>query len=310
MKMLYLPEGMLREQSDNNAILCNPEALKMAAQSEQILEATAVRCDENHNLIVAFPNHSFGKIPREEGAIGIREGTARDIAMISRVNKAVSFVVLGFESDGTPILSRRRAQELCQQNYLNHLRPGDVIPAIVTHLENYGSFVDIGCGIPSLIPIDAISISRISHPKDRFQSGQQLYAVVKGVESSGRICLSHKELLGSWEENVIDFHPGETVCGIVRSVEPYGIFVELAPNLAGLAEYKPDVFVGQSASVYIKNLLPEKMKIKLIIVDSFDTEVNKLPLRYYITGGHIDHWRYSPEHCSKIIETSFETALE
>ena len=304
--MFYLPEGMLRQRPDNDAILSSRETLKIAAQSERILEATAIRCDENHNLIVSLPNHGVGKIPREEGAIGIREGTTRDIAMISRVNKPVSFVVIGFESYGMPVLSRRRAQELCQKHYLDHLRPGDVIPAIATHLEGYGSFVDIGCGIPSLIPIDAISISRISHPKDRFRSGQQLHVVVKSIEPSGRICLSHKELLGTWNENVIDFHPGETVCGIIRSVEPYGIFVELAPNLAGLAEYKPDVFVGQSASVYIKSLIPEKMKIKLIIVDSFDTQTHEIPLRYYITDGHISRWRYSPENCCKTIESRFE----
>lgn len=56
----------------------------------------------------------------------------------------------------------------------------------------------------------------------------------------------------------------------MRSVEHYGVFVELAPNLAGLAEPKDGVKVGQQASVYIKNLIPEKMKIKLIIIDSFD----------------------------------------
>ena len=54
-------------------------------------------------------------------------------------------------------------------------------------------------------------------------------AVVKSIEN-GRITLSHKELLGTWEENVALFSAGETVAGIVRSVEPYGIFVELSPN--------------------------------------------------------------------------------
>ena len=42
------------------------------------------------------------------------------------------------------------------------------------------------------------------------------------------------------------------MAGIVRSVEPYGIFVELAPNLAGLAEVADNVHNGQQASVYIK----------------------------------------------------------
>ena len=38
------------------------------------------------------------------------------------------------------------------------------------------------------------------------------------------ITLTHKELLGTWEENIAMFQTGETVAGIIRSVEPYGIF--------------------------------------------------------------------------------------
>ena len=71
--------------------------------------------------------------------------------------------------------------------------------------------------------------------------------------------------MGTWEENAEMFHSGETVNGVVRSIEPYGIFIELSPNLAGLAEPKPDVYVGQIASVYIKSINPDKMKIKLIL---------------------------------------------
>ena len=52
------------------------------------------------------------------------------------------------------------------------------------------------------------------------------------------------------------FSIGETVSGIVRSVEDYGVFVELAPNLAGLAEPCEDVTQGMQVSVYIKNKKP------------------------------------------------------
>lgn len=98
-------------------------------------------------------------------------------------------------------------------------------------------------------------------------------AVIKSIEN-GRISLSHKELLGTWEENANSFCAGETVAGIVRSVENYGAFVELAPNLAGLAESKDGVKAGQQASVYIKSIIPEKMKIKIIIIDTFDYKYN------------------------------------
>ncbi|MCM1382134.1 MAG: hypothetical protein NC192_09360, partial [Muribaculaceae bacterium] len=120
-----------------------------------------------------------------------------------------------------------------------------------------------------------------------------------------RIYVTLRELLGTWEENAARFNYGETVSGIIRSVEDYGIFVELAPNLAGLAEPKEGAAVGQHASVYIKALIPEKMKVKLIIVDVFSgTHVHRPP-EYFITEGHIDHWRYSSELSPKVIESRF-----
>ena len=155
------------------------------------------------------------------------------------------------------------------------------------------------------MPIDSISVSRIPHPGARFTPGQSIFAVVKSIDESGRITLSHKELLGTWEENAALFAVGETVPGIVRSVEKYGIFVELTPNLAGLAEFSEGVSPGSHAGVYIKSIIPSKMKIKLIIVDCFDADYPASQPKYFIKDGHIDTWRYSPEESPKLIETQF-----
>lgn len=304
----YYPEGWLIDTAHNKNLCQSPAGLCEAMNHQTILEARACLCTPEHDLVVDF-GFCKGIIPRCEGAIGIREGTTRDIALLSRVNHPVCFVIqdIRHESDGriTPILSRLAAQQRCQKDYLSHLKCGDIIPACVTRLESFGAFVDIGCGIASLIPIDCICVSRISHPSDRFCCGQDIKAVIREIEPSGRICLSHKELLGTWEENASLFHTGETVCATVRSVENYGIFVELAPNLAGLAEPKKGVQPGQQAGVYIKSILPDKMKIKLILIDSFDAPAPTEPAHYFILEGHLDHWVYSPECCGKTIETVF-----
>ena len=305
----YLPEGLLSQTTENIQALKNITSLQEAMNSKKILEARAIICDSEHNLIVDL-GCMKGIIPKDECAIGIQEGTTRDIAIISKVNKPVCFRITKISQNPSgsyvAILSRREVQEECRREYLTKLCPGDIIPARVTHLEPFGCFVDIGCGVISLIPIDAISVSRISHPRDRFRVGQDIFAVIKGMDENQKICLSHKELLGTWEENASHFTPGETVAGIVRSIENYGIFVELAPNLAGLAELREDVKVGQQASVFIKSLIPEKMKIKLIIVDSFDADYPGMDYQYYLTQGHIDVFRYSPECSEKLVETVFE----
>lgn len=303
----YLPEGFLIGTPENNAAISSYQSLSECRKNEKIIEAPCIVCNSNHDLVIDL-GCMRGIIPRAEGAIGISEGTTKDIALISRVNKPVCFVVTDFERDENgivrAILSRKRAQELCEEKYISTLSPGDIINVRVTHLEQFGCFVDIACGIPSLIPIDLISVSRITHPSDRFYVGQNIKAVVKSFDNN-RIFLTHKELLGTWEQNASLFNQGETVTGIVRSIEDYGIFIELTPNLAGLAEPRGDVFVNQRAGVYIKAIIPEKMKIKLIIVNSVDSSYHNNELNYFINSGHIDNWIYSCENANKLIETRF-----
>ncbi len=303
----YRPEGGLYRTADNQRLISSPQGLQEALEKDIILEARAAVCDSSHNLIIDLPCGK-GIIPRIEGAVGIEEGATRDIALISRVNKLVCFKVTAIkqEENGsvTAYLSRRAAQNECSLKYISRLVPGDVIDAKVTHLEQFGCFVDIGCGLPSLIPIDTISVSRISHPSDRFSVGERIKAIVKSNDSE-RICLTHKELLGTWQENAAEFLQGETVSGIVRSVEDYGVFVELTPNLAGLAEPKEGIMTGQSVSVYIKAIIPEKMKIKLIIVDVCGETEPLKKIRYFFENEHMDIWKYAPESSDKIIETIF-----
>lgn len=306
----YYTENYLMNTSENKDALSSRAALREAYMSGKILEARAVMCDKEHNLHVDL-GAIKGIIPREEGALGIEDGSVRDIAIISRVNKPVVFKITSFQKDESgevyALLSRRAVQKECMEEYISKLTPGCIIDAVVTHMESFGVFADIGAGISALMPIDSISVSRIPHPSARFNAGQKIKAVVKSIDETGRITLSYKELLGTWEENANLFKAGETVPGIVRSVERYGIFVELRPNLAGLAEYVPGVVPGQHASVYIKNLIPERMKVKLIIVDSFDAQYPNEPPEYFVDSDYIDRWVYSPDCCEKRIETVFSS---
>ncbi len=311
MENFYLPEGMLQNRPENIEALSCLGGLERACLTGRILEANAVMCDGALNLTV--PLGSIRGIIRREEAVYCRRGeTMKDIAVISRVGKPVCFKVIGFEreSNGTTvaILSRRAAQIECIDNYLSRLTPGDIIPARVTHLEPFGAFTDIGCGVVSLMSIDCISVSRISHPKDRFSPGDYIRVIIKSMDrESSRIYVSHKELLGTWEENAEAFSVGQTVSGIVRSIEDYGVFVELTPNLAGLAEKKDGLEIGQSSAVYIKNIIPERMKIKLVLIDNFKGEGTREETRYFVGEEvcHMDSWQYSPTVCDKVIESVF-----
>ena len=314
---VYCPEGLLATTQENKEALASSAGIERARVAGQILEAPVLLCDSDLCLHVDL-GCMRGLIPREEAVWCRPSESIKDIAVLTRVGKNVCFKVTGYTQEGgerVALLSRREAQQECAMHFLQELRPGDIIRARVTHLENYGAFVDIGCGISSLLSIDCISVSRIAHPRDRLTCGMLLYVAVKSVDRTlQRVFVTLKELLGTWEENAARFKAGETVMGRVRSIESYGIFVELAPNLAGLAELRGNVgtpvrtAVGDLAAIYIKSILPERMKVKLVIIDSYPApEPPELP-RYYIDTEktkHLDYWEYSPRCCPRLIETVF-----
>ncbi len=315
MKNKYAPEGSLISTSENREYISSKEGLDRAAVQGRTLEANAVLCDGSMRLHVDLYG-ARGIIERDEIAYDPLGLPIKDIAIITRVGKPVCFKVLGRDTDSRGEfyrLSRRDAQLECYRNYISDLIPGDIIDAKVTHLEPFGAFVDIGCGLPSLMSVDTISVSRISHPRDRLSNGMSIRCAVKSIDRDAhRILVSMRELLGTWEENASSFEPGQTVAGIVRSVESYGVFVELAPNLAGLAELRDEIYPprpGQKVAVYIKSIIPERMKIKLVLVDSSGIETDvPAPLKYYVGERcrHIDAWRYSPPTASRVVETVFE----
>lgn len=314
----YLPEGERLHTKENLSYISSISGLECAMREDKILEAVAQKCDEDFNLhLNLYGIHAI--IPREECVLTQEGEEIKDIAIITRVGKSVCFKVTSIEQNGDTyraILSRRSAQTECRNYYLSSLRQGDIISAAVTHLDTFGAFMDVGCGISSLLSIDCISISRISHPSDRLYNGQKLNVVVKSNDlESGRLYVTLKELLGTWEENASAFSVGQTVSGIVRSIENYGVFVELSPNLAGLAELNDNhhafknLRAGDRVSVYIKSIVRERMKIKLVLIDLNANNDEHIPLQYFVDTQHISHidrWLYSPPECLRVIESVFE----
>ena len=299
---LFLPEGL------RPPVRFTPERLREAMERRDILEAPVQRCDTEHALHIELGGIP-GVISRPEAIAPWINGAGRDIAVLSRVGKPVCFTVQSLQADGkgapVAILSRRAAQEAAMDWSLEHLEPGMVLACRVIRLEPYGAFVDIGCGIVAILPIELMSVSRIGRPGERVREGEKILAAVKSFDRENRrITMTMRELLGTWMENASRFVPGETVRGVVRSVKDYGSFIELSPNLSGLADAR--LSPGDQVSVYIKSIRPERMKIKLQVIEKLPPAPPE-PIRYQVTDGALDHWVYSPPNCEKPpVETVFK----
>ncbi len=287
----FLPEGY----APLSTLPLPLPAVEELMEQGTVAEGMVLRCDAQHDLHVKFRGYD-GVIPREEAVLPEISGADREIAVLSRVGHSAAFVITGIDIDGggKPLLrlSRRRAQALALEHLLTHCPAGSVVRGRVTHLAKFGAFVDIGCGVVALLPLEHISVARISHPRLRFTVGQHILAAVKQVDAGAkRFTLTHKELLGTWLENAAQFAAGETVTGFVRGIKDYGVFVELTPNLSGLADLREGLEENDAVAVFIKSIRPEQQKIKLQILHK--TEQRPQPLRYYITDGAIEEpWQY------------------
>lgn len=263
----FIPEGWQREEH-----CISGDIIKEALNDGRIITGKVTACDSNYNLHVDFNKQLKGIIPREEvEAMNVEEtGFPKPNICMSKVNKYVQFKVKNINKEGTVILSRRDVGKEALYWAINELKEGQVVKGIVKNIRPYGVFVEIGGGVVGLLRIEDISVARIKSPLERFNIEDKINVMIKSIDKKQeRILLTHKELLGTWEDNAKKFEEGMIVKGIIRETEKAknGIFVELQPNLVGMAEYSENYKYGQNVNVYIKKIIPEKKKIKLTLVN-------------------------------------------
>lgn len=151
---------------------------------------------------------------------------------------------------------------------IENINKGEIVKGTVRNIQPYGAFIRTDDGVDGLLYIEDISVARIKTPAERLKVGQKIDVVIKDIDKQeNRVYFSYKEMLGTWEDNIKDIQEKTIVQGTVRETEKNrrGIFIEIKPNLIGMAEYKEGLQYGQKVDVYVKKIVKEKKKIKLII---------------------------------------------
>ncbi len=139
------------------------------------------------------------------------------------------------------ILSRKSVLETeraaMREKLLETLAPGQELRGVVTSLQQYGAFVDIG-GVDGLVHVSDLSYSRISHPREVVREGQEVTVRVLKVDTDQdpiRISLGLKQTMADpFQAKAGEFTEGATVAGRVTKIMPFGAFVEIAPGIEGL----------------------------------------------------------------------------
>ena len=245
--------------------------LEEIKQRQQVIDMYVTDIDESFNLIGKVGKDINAMIPREESSSIVGDdGFVEEKHIINKKGKVLHVCIKEIicnENNIELIVSKKILEIKVRKWMYMHLKPGMKLRGVVVSTNDYAAFVDVGGGVTGILKLENISDILIQKSSDVLHVGQRINVIVKKYDKdTGRIELSYKETLGTFEDNISKFKEGDIVEGIIRNRIKSGIFVEIAPNVVGLAEHVNGIEYGQKVLVSIKRIIPEKKKIKLVII--------------------------------------------
>ena len=247
------------------------ENLQNIKDTQQVLDMYIEDIDENLNMVGKVGKNIKAIIPRGEASSVVGDdGMVESRVILNKKGKVLPVCIKEIvqKEDGIELIMSKKILELKVRKWMYmHLKPGIKLKGIVVGLKDYAAFVDVGGGVTGILKLQDMSDSMLSNASDMFKLGQRIEVVVKKYDrNTGRIELSYKQLLGTFEENVKDLKEGDIVEGTVRNRLKTGVFVELKPNVIGIADHVNGIEANQKVLVSIRKINLEKKKIKLIII--------------------------------------------
>ena len=220
--------------------------------------------------------------PGVEGLVHVSEMSwskrVKHPSKIVNPGDTVDVEVLGVDPKARRIsLGMKQVQENPWQTLGDRYQVGARVQGRVRNLTDFGAFIEIEDGIDGLVHVSDISWSRrIKHPGEILKKGQQVEAIITGIDPENRrMSLSIKDLEpNAWDDFVVSHKPGDLVKGKIARFASFGAFVELGDNLEGLCHIselsddrvaKPEdaVQLGQEMEFRILRIDAENKKIGL-----------------------------------------------
>jgi predicted RNA-binding protein with RPS1 domain len=131
----------------------------------------------------------------------------------------------------------------------------ELVTGKVVRIIKAGAIVDIGCGVTGLV-----HISELVRGADLQQGSSIDVVVTRKDKESGRISLSQRR--GVRRAFVRDIAVGEEFAGEARTVKNYGVFVQIAPGVAGLLHSSR---IGKGfTEANAASMLPNPLRVKVI----------------------------------------------
>lgn len=167
---------------------------------------------------------SWGRIGHPSEMLTV--GQELDVVVLD-INREKERVSLGLKQ------KHSNPWELIEEKYA----PGQKIKGKVVNLVPYGAFVELEPGVEGLVHVTELSwTKRIAKPSDVLKAGQEIEAVVLGINrEEQKISLGVRQLeTNPWDAAAEKYPVGSTVKGSIRNLTSYGAFVELEEGIDGM----------------------------------------------------------------------------
>lgn len=247
-------------------------------------------------LMDAFKNHlpMEGKVSKElKGGFEIiisggmrafcpysQMGIRRDESKEAYIGATMIFFIIECDRRDV-VLSRREIAEKERQEKIavlkETLQEGHKVRGVVTSIQKFGAFVDIG-GVEGLLPVSELAWGRTEKVSDLLTAGQPVEVIIKSLDwDNRRISLSLKDTLPNpWDTAAIKWPAGSYHTGKVSRLAPFGAFVTLGDGVDGLIHvsrlggekrinHPEDVLkAGQDIEVRVEAVDPANKRISLV----------------------------------------------
>lgn len=248
--------------------------IEKARADKKPLEGFIEKVNKDLNMIVSLAKDIEGVIPFNE-----LYDQNKSVPYL-RIGTSIKFYVkdISQRPGKCPllILSPKEYASDLKQDIYNKFNNGEevAVSGLVTNINENGNsaFIDIGGGLIGRLYISEVCKVRLKRIDEKIENNTIVNAIVKGFDYEQRIQLSTKKTYGTFQENIskLNLVEGTTCRGIVRGNDPNGngVFVELLPNLVGLADFpsKFSISYGDYINVYVKRIEPDIEGVSLEII--------------------------------------------
>ena len=187
-----------------------------------------------------------------------------------------------------------------KEQFFSTVQIGDVVEGVAKSFTSFGAFIDLG-GFDGLLHLNDMSWGHVSRPRDYVKKGEKIQLRLINIDpETKKINLSLKHMQQDpWVTFEDNFKVGDVITAPVTKMTTFGVFIEIAPGIEGLAHIselswtkrinnpKEVLSIGDVVSCKILGYDVEKKRVSLGIkqleANPWDTIAERYPVGTVLT---------------------------